>query len=78
MLREDDVVLTARGKPVALLVGVGPDNLGDVLETLRQVRAQMAVSRMRRHAAASGLDTMTIDDIDHEIRAARDERRSSS
>ena len=43
----DEVVITSRGKPVALLVGVDGDDLEETLRLLRRARAQAAVSRMR-------------------------------
>jgi hypothetical protein len=39
-----------------------------------QARAQQAVSRIRRRARQHGLDGMTMEEIDAEIRAARAER----
>ena len=69
----DEVVITSRGKPVALLVGVD-DDLEETVRLLRRVRAQVAVSRMRRAAAREGLTSMGQAEIETEVAAARDER----
>lgn len=74
-VQDDDLVLTANGKPVAVLVGVNDDDLEETLQVIRQVRGQRALARLQRDAVARGLDRMTLDEIDAEIRAARRERK---
>lgn len=70
---EDDkeVVITSRGKPVALLLGVSGENLEDTVRAVRRARAELAVSRMRRISSERGLKT---GEIDAEIAAVRRER----
>jgi len=75
LIKAEDVVLTANGKPVAVLVGVDESNLEEALLTIRQARAQQALSRMRRMAAKRGLDKLTSAEIDAEIRAVRSRRK---
>lgn len=70
----DEVVITSRGKPVALLVGVDGDGLEVTLRLFRRAKAQAAVSRMREAAAGEGLAGMAQDEIEAEIAAARSER----
>ncbi|MDN5332624.1 MAG: hypothetical protein PWP45_1849 [Tepidanaerobacteraceae bacterium] len=67
----EEAVLTHNGNPVALLIGVQEDRLEETLRLIRRARAQAAVSRMREHACALGLDKMSEGDIKAEIRAAR-------
>ena len=76
-LREKhDVVVTSNGRPIAVMVEVGEGaDVEDILAALRRARAQAAVSRMRRVAAAQGLDQLTPGEIDAEIAATRRERR---
>jgi prevent-host-death family protein len=76
-VRGKEMVLTANGKPVAILVGVEEEELEETLSLLRRARAQAAVSRMRAQAAKSGTVTMPAEDIEAEIRGARSERSSS-
>ena len=73
-LEEDEVVVTLRGKPVALLVGVNGEDLEETVRLIRRARAQAAVSRMRKAAARKGLDEMGQREIEEEVRAARSER----
>ena len=74
LLDDDDVVLTANGKPVGILVGVGDGELDVAAALVKRVRAQMAVARLRAEAFASGAASMTSKEIDAEIRAARKAR----
>ena len=70
----DEVVITSRGKPVALLVGVDGDDLEVTLRLFRRAKAQAAVSRMRKAAASEGQAGLAQDEIEAEIAAARSER----
>lgn len=70
-VREDDLVLTANGKPVAILIGVNDGDIEETLTLLRQVRGQRALAKLQRDAVYRGLDSMTADEIDAEIQAAR-------
>jgi prevent-host-death family protein len=73
-LGEDEVVVTSRGKPVALLVGVSGEDLEETVRLIRHARAQAAVSRMRKAAARKGLDRMGRGEIEEEVRVARSNR----
>ena len=75
-LRGDDLVLTANGKPVGILVGVEEEGLEDALASLRRARALQAVSRLRQQAAVTGARELTPRQVATEIRAVR-RRRSS-
>jgi prevent-host-death family protein len=73
-LHEQDLVITVNGKPVGLLVPISDETLEDTLMALRRARALTAVSSMRRHAAQTGLDRMSAEEIEAEIQAARRDR----
>jgi antitoxin (DNA-binding transcriptional repressor) of toxin-antitoxin stability system len=74
-LRErGELVLTSNGKPIAILSDVEPDSVEEMIAQLRRVRAQVAVSRLRRSAVATGLDRTSLDQINAEIAAARSAR----
>lgn len=73
-LEDQEVVLTSRGKPVALLLSVSGDDLEETVQLVRRARAQAAASRMRKEAAERGLDRMSPEEIEAEIEAARSER----
>lgn len=70
----DEVVITSRGKPVALLVGVADGDLEETLRFFRRAKAQAAVSRMRDSAEQGGLADMDQAEVEAEIAAARSER----
>jgi antitoxin (DNA-binding transcriptional repressor) of toxin-antitoxin stability system len=59
---DDDLVLTANGKPFAILVGIAEDDFE---------QTALAVSRMRKTAARRGVDRLSPSAINAEIRAAR-------
>jgi antitoxin (DNA-binding transcriptional repressor) of toxin-antitoxin stability system len=73
----DDLVLTASGRPKAIVVRVTDEDLGSTMEVLRRARAQLALSRLRGSAKAKGSDQLSDDDVDLEIKAARRERRTA-
>jgi prevent-host-death family protein len=75
-LADQEVILTSRGKPYAVLLPVDDsENIADVLELAARMRAQKALSSVRRKAAESGLDTMSLSDIEEEIEQARKQRQ---
>ena len=75
--QKDDVVLTANGKPVAILVGLEGDDFEETARAIRQARAHRALSRMRRQAATQGTDRLSAKAIDAQIRAVRSRRSSA-
>lgn len=73
-LAEGEVVVTSRGKPYAVMLPVDdPARLEDTLKLASRIRAQMAVSEIRRRAVAVGLDRITEEDIEEEIRQVRNQ-----
>jgi len=75
LIRQDDLVLTTNGKPIAILLGVEEGELETTARAIRQARAQVALSRLRRQAARRGTDRMSAAAIDAEIRAVRSRRK---
>ena len=70
-----DLVLTANGRPKALVVRVDEDDLDSTVIALRRARAQVAVSRMRTSARRTGADRLSEKDIETEIKGARKARQ---
>ena len=68
---EQDLVITANGKPVGVMTAVDEGSLEDVLATLRQGRAQSAVALLRREATRAGLDQVPNQEIARVIARAR-------
>lgn len=70
----EEAILTSNGKPVALLAGISEEQVEEVVRAFRRARAQAAVTKMREMAVKHGLDRLSQEDIETEIRAARRER----
>ena len=77
LAQKDDLVLTANGKPIAILLGVEEDELEETVRAIRQAKAQLALSRLRKQAARRGADGMSASAIEAEIRAVRSRRKSA-
>lgn len=71
---EGELVITSKGKPVALIMPIREDNLEESLSLWRQARAMAAVHTMQMRSVKLGLDKLSMDEIDAEIAAYRKER----
>lgn len=74
LAQEQELIVTSKGRPIALLTPITEGDVEKTLAVLRRARAQVAVSRMRENAATTGADRMTLDEINEEIRTARRDR----
>lgn len=74
--KEGEVVVTKRGKPVALLLPLSEKEFPETLRLIRQVRFQQTLWNLREQAKQSGTDKMTMEEIDAEIKAARRVRKT--
>lgn len=75
LAQKEELVLTANGKPIAILLAVDEDGLEDAARTLRQARALLALSRLRKQAARRRAGRMSAAEVDREIRAVRSGRK---
>jgi antitoxin (DNA-binding transcriptional repressor) of toxin-antitoxin stability system len=69
---EKELLLTSDGRPVAVLINV--DNAEDpesILQSIRDSRSRLALSRIRETARRTGVSRFTPELIDREIVAAR-------
>ncbi len=66
----DETVITVNGKPRALVVPVG-DDLEAALASVRRAKVATALEQVRLHAKKEGLDTLSDERIDKEIRKVR-------
>lgn len=73
---EGSVVITKDGRPRGILIPTSDETLIEDMQDHVRLRAQRAVSEIRREATRRGTDKLTMDDIDSEIAAARRERRA--
>jgi len=75
-IKEDDVIITSNGKPIAILSGVTEASLDRELRALRRSRALLALEEMQKVAAARRLDQWKESKIEAEINAVRKSRQS--
>ena len=71
---EQEMVITNNGKPIALLTPLSDETLEETVSAVRRARAVNAARRMRHIAEERGLSSLTEEDIQGEIDAARRER----
>ena len=72
---EREMVVTSNGRPVAVLTAVDEGSVEQSLAAWRQVRATQAIADIQRRSAQKGTDRLSMDDLDGEIRRARQARR---
>lgn len=75
-IKEDDIIITSNGKPIAILSGVTEASLDRELRAIRRGRALLALEEMQKVAAARRLDQWEESKIEAEINAVRKSRRS--
>lgn len=71
---EKELVITSSGKPIAILSAVSEQNLEENLKAFRQARAIAAVTNLQTESVENGIDRLTLNEINTEIRAERDKR----
>lgn len=71
---EKDIILTLNGKPFAILNSTDEDRFEQTLAVLRRSRALEAMEKLQKYSKDKGLNKLTIEDIDEEIRSVRRER----
>jgi hypothetical protein len=72
---EGEALLTLKGRPVALMLGVEGDSLEESMETLRRARALQALHGIRRQSKERGLEKVNMRQIDALVAKSRKERR---
>ena len=73
--KEQQLVVTSRGKPMAVIVPTDERKLGDTLLAIQQQQAIQAVAAIRHHARRKGLSKLTNAQINDIVTAARREKR---
>lgn len=68
-----EVVITNNGKPTALMIGLDDWDMDDAIAAIRQAQVMRAVNRMRQQSVRGNLDKMTEEEIEEEIRKARED-----
>jgi len=75
--KDGEIVLTANGRPFALMTPIDPDSVEEEVVAIRRARAQAALGRIRAKAKAGGLDRMGMGEVDALIAEVRRERQAA-
>lgn len=71
----ESVIITKRGKPVAVLIPADEDTVEEVLKAAAAARLRRTVELAREDARKAGTDKMTMPQINAVIKKVRAERR---
>ncbi len=69
-----EVIVTLNGKPKAIIIRADED-LDLLLKAITRAKAELSVERMRLQSLKSGLNEISDEDIDREIREERKQQR---
>ena len=69
--RDEEVVLTANGRPFAIVSAVRPEAFDKELRAIRGARARVALERARESAARSGTANMSMSEINAIVAGVR-------
>jgi len=72
-----EIILTANGRPFAMVTPVNPDTVEQEVVEHRRGRFRLLVESIRAQSKAAGKDKMTMEEIDEIIEKARAERRAA-
>ena len=72
--QEKDVIITANGRPVAILTGIDEDRVEEELDAIHRARALRALESIQRDSVIKGTDRISGEEINREIDAVRRER----
>lgn len=75
--KEHEMVVTANGKPFAILADVDEESFEGRLDAMRRARFHEVLDRVQAKAKARGLDKMTMEEIDAVIARVRRERSAA-
>lgn len=73
---DETVVVTLRGRPVALFVPVDEARLEDIAQAIKTARLKSAWKQLQEDARKAGSDRLSPAAIGREVRAARRARRA--
>jgi antitoxin (DNA-binding transcriptional repressor) of toxin-antitoxin stability system len=71
---EKEVILTANGRPVAILTGVNEENFERELEVIQRARALKALDNLHKQSVLMGTHRMPDKEISSEIHSVRKAR----
>ncbi len=72
--KEKELIITSNGRPVALMAGITGASLEAILASVRRARGEWAIREMRQHSVQKGLEQISDEEINREIKKTRRER----
>jgi len=69
--KEQEMVITNNGKPIALLTPLSDRNLEETLSAIRRAKAINAVKTIQQESIKNETDKMTLDEINNEVKMSR-------
>lgn len=73
--KEQELVITSNGKPIAILSNASEGDLEETLAAIRKARAQLALTMIQQSSLSAGKDKLSDSEIESEIKAVRKARR---
>jgi len=73
--KEQEMVITNNGKPIALLTPLSDQNLEETLSAIRRAKAINAVKIIQQESIKNGTDEMTLNEINNVIKTSRQKRK---
>lgn len=73
---EKELVITNNGRPIALLTPISGETMEETLREIRRARAITAVQKIQARSVSVGHNQMSNEEIEDEIRRARENSRS--
>jgi len=70
--REKDLIITANGRPMAILTGVDEDTFEEELDVIQRARALKALDSIHRESVIKGTNQISNEEIQSEIDAVRE------
>jgi len=71
---DKDIIITSNGKPIAILNPIEAENLESSITVLRRARALLALEEIQKESALKGVDKLSEEEIEEEIKSSRSER----
>ncbi|MGA9531514.1 MAG: hypothetical protein WBR18_02255 [Anaerolineales bacterium] len=78
LVEEGVLVITSKGKAFAIMIDVEEDTVEVAQHIVAQVRAGKAVAALRMAAKEKGLDVLTMEEVEEEVRKAKTDRGEGS
>ena len=73
---QGELVVTVDGEPLAIMLRIPEGSLEDLVMLVSQVRAQLAVARIRQNARKTGKDKISDEEVNYIVQETRARRQT--